>query len=73
MRTYVDGNFKDNHLMQKNDGQDVWLVNGEGFMTNTDRYEMHLQTAKESKSVSPPIQLPNLPILHGVNADTNLS
>jgi len=56
MRSHVaDGNFKANHLKQKNDGDDVWLVNGEGFMTNTTRYEIHLQNAKESKSVCHPI------------------
>lgn len=56
MRSSVaDGNFKANHLKQKNDGEDVWLINGEGFMTNTTRYEKHIQIAKESKSVGDPI------------------
>jgi hypothetical protein len=55
MRSYVaDGNFKADHLKQKNDASDVWLTNGEGFMTNTDRYEIHLQTAKEIKLVCNP-------------------
>ena len=53
MRSYVaDGNMKASHLKQKNDKEDVWLVNGEGFMTNTDLYDIHLKIAKESKSVS---------------------
>jgi Kyakuja-Dileera-Zisupton transposase len=53
MRSFVaDGNFKANHLKQKNDNSDVWLTSGEGFMTNTARYEIHLQTAKETKTVS---------------------
>lgn len=47
----ADGNFKADHLKQKNDNSDIWLTNGEGFMTNTDRYAIHLQTAKETKSV----------------------
>jgi len=52
MRSLVaDGNFKANHLKQKNDNSDIWLTNGEGFMTNTDQYAIHLQIAKESKSV----------------------
>lgn len=52
MRSFVaDGNFKADHLKQKNDNSNVWLTNGEAFMTNVDRYGMHLQQAKESKSV----------------------
>jgi hypothetical protein len=52
MRSFVaDGNFKADHLVQKNDKTDVWLTDGEGFMTNTARYEMHLQTAEETKTV----------------------
>ena len=53
MRSFVvDGNFKANHLKQKNDNSDIWLTSGEGFMTNTARYKIHLQTAKETKTVS---------------------
>jgi hypothetical protein len=53
MRSYVaDGNFKANHLKQKHDSADVWLINGEGFMTNTERYDIHLANAMESKTVS---------------------
>ena len=53
MRSFVaDGNFKAIHLKQKNDASDVWITNGEGFMTNTERYEIHLQNAKETKAVS---------------------
>ena len=52
MRSFVaDGNFKADHLKQKNDLSDVWLTNGEAFMTNVDRYEVHLQTAIEHKLV----------------------
>lgn len=54
MRSFVaDGNFKADHLKQKNDKSDVWLTNGEGFMTNTDRYEAHLALATETKQVPP--------------------
>jgi hypothetical protein len=53
MRSFVaDGNMKAIHLKQKNDNSDVWLTNGEGFMTNTERYEIHLENAKETKTVS---------------------
>lgn len=52
MRSLVaDGNFKANHLKQKHDETDVWLTTGEGFMTNVDRYNIHLQKAKEFKMV----------------------
>ena len=52
MQSFVaDGNFKADHLKQKNDSSDVWLTNGEAFMTNVDRYKIHLQTATEHKLV----------------------
>lgn len=55
MRSFVaDGNFKAVHLKQKDDRSDVWLTSGEGFMTNKTRYEMHLDIAKETKSVIVP-------------------
>lgn len=59
MRTFVaDGNFKAIHLKQKDDESDVWLTSGEGFMTNESRYQMHLETALETKSVGIPLPLP---------------
>jgi hypothetical protein len=48
----ADGNFKADHLKQKNDNSDVWLTSGEAFMTNVDRYANHLANATESKTVS---------------------
>jgi hypothetical protein len=61
MRSFVaDGNFKADHLKQKNDKSDVWLTNGEGFMTNTDRYEAHLALATETKQVCPFLLILNL-------------
>jgi hypothetical protein len=52
MRSFVaDGNFKANHLRQKDDTSDVWLTSSESFMTNVDRYNTHLQQAKEIKMV----------------------
>ena len=52
MRSFVaDGNMKAVHLKQKDDTSDVWLTGGEGFMMNTDRYEMHLNVAEETKTV----------------------
>ena len=53
MRSFVaDGNFKANHLKQSNDEDDVWLTNGEAFMTNVARYHEHLAKAQETKTVN---------------------
>lgn len=52
MRSFVaDGNFKADHLKQKSDVSDVWLTNGEGFMTQNEQYDIHLNVAKDSKQV----------------------
>jgi hypothetical protein len=52
MRSFVaDGNFKANHLKQKNDSSDVWLTHGEAHMTGLARYSMHLDVALETKGV----------------------
>lgn len=48
----ADRNFKAIHLKQKDNDLDVWLISGEGFMTNEPRYQMHLEKAQESRSVS---------------------
>ena len=55
MQSFVaDGNFKADHLKQNNNISDVWLTNGEAFMTNVNRYEIHLQTAIDHKLVYNP-------------------
>lgn len=52
MRSFAaDGNFKADHIKQKNDHDDVHLTDGEVFMTNSERYKLHLATAEESKQV----------------------
>ncbi|KAH9474184.1 hypothetical protein JR316_0013534 [Psilocybe cubensis] len=51
IRSYVaDGNFKADHLNQKNEGDDVWLSVGEGFMTDPGPYKEHI---KEAISLAP--------------------
>jgi len=53
MRSFAaDGNFKADHIKQKNDNDDVPLTNGEGFMTNAERYKTHLASATEIKQIS---------------------
>jgi len=52
MRSFAaDGNFKADHLVQKNAENDVHLTNGECFMTNESRYQRHLNIAIESPQV----------------------
>ncbi|KAF9521344.1 hypothetical protein CPB83DRAFT_741929, partial [Crepidotus variabilis] len=48
----ADGNMTADHVRQKSDGQDVWLTNGEGFMTNKDQYRSHLSAALEMKQTT---------------------
>jgi len=53
MRSFAtNGNFKADHIKQKNDDDDVPLTNGEGFMTNAEWYKTHLANAMEIKQVS---------------------
>lgn len=52
-RTFVtDGNFSADHLRQRRPDDDVWLLNGEGMITNRNRYNEHLKVAKEQYTVS---------------------
>ncbi len=46
----ADGNFKADHLTPKNAADDVWLTEGEGFMTAAEPYEAHLKDATEIAS-----------------------
>ena len=46
----VDGNFKADHLRQANRSDDVWLLNGEAFMTAQERYDLYLQEATSLSS-----------------------
>ena len=43
----ADGNFKADHLTQRNEADDVALTNGEGFMTAQGPYNAHLKDATE--------------------------
>jgi hypothetical protein len=48
----MDGNFTAVHQKQKRPEDDVWLVDGEGFMVGRHPYVEHLKTAKVYKEVS---------------------
>lgn len=52
-RVFVaDGNFKADHLIPKNEVDDVQLTNGEGFMTSEGPYRAHLKDATSRLSNS---------------------
>jgi hypothetical protein len=42
----VDGNFKADHIKQKNEADDVHLTNGQGFCTAPGPYHEHIKAAK---------------------------
>jgi len=42
----ADGNFKADHIKQKNDDDNVWLSEGGGMMPRRDEYDDFLKTAK---------------------------
>jgi hypothetical protein len=51
-RGYVaDGNFVAVHQFQARSTDDVWIKNGESFMTERIRYEQHIAEAVEHKEV----------------------
>jgi len=50
----VDGNFTADHLRQKRPQDDVWLLNGQGMITGTHRYQEHLKVAIEKRTVGRP-------------------
>lgn len=55
IRSFVaDGNFSADHLRLKGQGDDVWLLDGRGMMTERKTYHTHLAVAKEEKSVRVP-------------------
>jgi hypothetical protein len=52
MRSFVvDGNFTADHIKQTRPDDDVWLTDGEGFMTATGPYAVHIKKAVDPKQV----------------------
>ncbi|KAF8810584.1 hypothetical protein BYT27DRAFT_7280526, partial [Phlegmacium glaucopus] len=50
MRSFVvDGNFTADHIKQTRPDDDVWLTDGEGFMTATGPYAVHIKKAVDPK------------------------
>jgi len=47
----ADGNFKADHVRQKNTKQEFWLWDGKGMMLNRPDYLEFLQAAKERQMV----------------------
>lgn len=48
----ADGNFKADHVRQKDSGGDVWLSEGSGMFPKRDEYHAFLKTAIERLTVS---------------------
>jgi hypothetical protein len=49
----ADGNFKADHVRQKNEAGDVWLSEGSGMIPRREEYMSFLATAIERLTVSP--------------------
>ncbi|KAF8804321.1 hypothetical protein BYT27DRAFT_7259306 [Phlegmacium glaucopus] len=49
----ADGNFKADHIRQKNDAADVWLSEGGGMMPQHHNYQDFLDTAIERRTKAP--------------------
>ena len=47
----ADGNFKADHVQQKNSNTDIWLWDGAGMAPNQAEYEQFLQAAIERLTV----------------------
>jgi len=47
----IDGNFSAEHLKMKQPEEDIALSSGGRYMVEPERYELHLNTAKEFKQV----------------------
>jgi hypothetical protein len=55
-RVFVaDGNFKADHVRQKNEVGDVWLSDGSGMIPQQQEYLTFLATAIERLTVSPAV------------------
>ena len=48
----ADGNFKADHVQQKNSNADIWLWDGAGMAPNQAEYEQFLQSAIDRLTVS---------------------
>ncbi len=57
----ADGNFKADHLNQINQGADVSLTNGEGFMTAPEAYDHHIKEAVSKANRYNHVSLPEYP------------
>lgn len=49
----ADGNFKADHVRQKDDNSDVWLLDGAGMVPNQGEYKKFIEEAIERFTVRP--------------------
>jgi hypothetical protein len=51
-RSFVaDGNFKADHVRQKDTGVDIWLSEGGGMIPNRSDYQEFIRSARERRTV----------------------
>ncbi len=48
----ADGNFKANHVRQRQPGDDIWLYDGLGMTARQPEYQLFLKAALEFDTVS---------------------
>jgi hypothetical protein len=53
----ADGNFKADHVRQKNAADDMWLLDGSGMTARRSEYAAFLETARELRTVSRQIMI----------------
>lgn len=47
----MDGNFKAEHMHDKSPADQVYLMDGRGYMVSRDRYHEHLKVSKDAPEV----------------------
>ena len=48
----MDGNFKAEHMLLKNASQELWLMDGKGFMVTSEPYKRYLARSVNQVEVS---------------------
>lgn len=53
----MDGNFKAEHMKPKNSDQELWLMDGRGYMVTSDRYKQYLITTPNPVEVCESLEM----------------
>ena len=51
----MDGNFKAEHMLLKNASQELWLMDGKGFMVTSEPYKNYLAESVNQVEVGVPL------------------